>query len=138
RFTSQVLDSDYDGLFLYTYFENYTTRFEDEFGFNDPIVAEYQQRYGVDIRTEPFDRRTWGALRGEYVTEFLRQLHSSLQEHGRRLTVAVSAANPDRIQEFPLNSGRINSDLVIDWRSWVQRGLVDEIAIMGGSEAQSI
>jgi hypothetical protein len=93
-----VLDDGYDGLFLYTYFENFTTRFEHEFGFNAPIVAEYRRRYGVDIRTEPFDRRLWGELRGAYVTEFLRQLHGSLESQGKRLTVALSARNPDRIQ----------------------------------------
>ncbi len=138
RFTSEVLDGGYDGLFLYTYIENYSTRFEDEFGFNAPIVAEYRRRYGVDIRTEPFDRRLWGELRGEYVTGFLEQLHRSLQSHGRRLSVALSAKAPDRIQDHPLNSGRISSSIRLDWRTWVERGLVDEIAIMGGTDAEAI
>lgn len=138
RFTSEVVDGGYDGLFLYTYFENFATRFEDEFGFNPPIVAEYSRRYGVDIRTQPFDRTQWGELRGEYVTKFLEQLHASLTARGKTLTIAMSPRNPDRIQDFPLSQGRINSSIRLDWRSWVRRGVVDEIAIMGGTDVEAI
>jgi HEAT repeat protein len=138
RFTRNVIDGGYDGLFLYTYFENYSTRFEDEFGFNDPIVDEYRRRYGVDIRTAPFDRGRWGDLRGEYVTEFLRGLHETLAARGKKLTISLSANAPDRIQDWPMNQGRINSSIRLDWRTWVARGIVDEVAIMGGTDAAAI
>lgn len=138
RFTAQVVDGNYDGLFLYTYFENFSTRFEDEFGFNEPIVTEYARRYGVDIRKEPFDRQRWADLRGEYVTELLGELHRSLAARGKRLTVALTARNPDRIQDWPLNTGQINTMVRLDWRKWAQRGIVDEIAIMGGTDVEAI
>ena len=66
----------YDGVLFLTYAENYSTRFQDEFGYNEPVVAEFKRRTGVDLRTQAFSRSgsryDWYALRGEYVTAFFR------------------------------------------------------------------
>lgn len=131
---TSVKNGGYDGLLLYSYFENFGTRYQDEFGYNQPIVDEYKRRYGVDIRSQEFDRAKWADLRGEYATQFLRELKKALG--GIKLSVALSAKNPNTMQEFPLNDGRVNSSMTMDWRTWIRTGAIDEIAVMGGSVEQ--
>ena len=74
RLTKFVVDHDYDGMSFYTYVENLGLRYVDEFGYNQPIVDEFKKRYGVDIRTEDFDKEAWAKVRGEYITQFLCEL----------------------------------------------------------------
>ena len=129
-----VRSGSYDGLMLYSYFENFGTRYAEEFGFNQPIVDEYKRRYSVDIRNQKYDSQKWAALRGEYATLFLKELKKALQ--GKKLAVTLSALDPDRPQEFPMNSGRVNCAVQMDWKSWVKNRLVDEIIVMGGGDVK--
>ncbi|MFN7770130.1 MAG: hypothetical protein ACK5UC_23260, partial [Planctomycetaceae bacterium] len=64
----------YDGIAFLTYAENFSQRYEDEFGYSPPIVEEFQRQQGVDIRREEFDRDAWRRLRGSHVTAFLKLL----------------------------------------------------------------
>src|SRR5262249_36782477 len=90
------LDRDQlDGIMFYTYCETYAIRFEDEFGYGQPIVDEYKRRYGVDIRTEKFDRNLWRHLRGEYVTQYLRELKEALRARGKKLGCRLNANEPN-------------------------------------------
>jgi hypothetical protein len=89
-----TLDGGYDGIAFLSYAENYSLRYEDEFGFNAPVVDEFRGRYGVDIRREPFDRAAWARLRGEYVTAFLRELRAALHPAGKKIAVSVDGRDP--------------------------------------------
>ena len=39
----------YDGVAFLTYVENYSMRFQDEFGYNEPIVKELPLEYAVEM-----------------------------------------------------------------------------------------
>jgi HEAT repeat protein len=127
------LDRDHmDGITFFTYCENYGLRFEDEFGYNQPIVDEYKRRYGVDIRNQEFDRHLWRYLRGEYVTQFLRELKVALKQKGKKMGVRLNPREPhftDRwnVPLYFLTSGRI----YLDWEKWVREGIVDELIVSG-------
>ena len=107
------LDRDkLDGIAFFTYCENYGQRFEDEFGYNQPIVDEYKRRYGVDIRTQEFDKHLWYEIRGEYVTQFLRELRAALKAHGKKLGVRLNPREPNmpdrwNVPDYFLTPGRI-------------------------------
>ena len=96
----------YDGVLFLTYAENYSMRFQDEFGFNDPIVKEFERRTGVDLRSEPFtrigSRYDWYALRGEYVTQFLRELKGELAKDRTKLGLFVNPQQPHFTQPWNL------------------------------------
>jgi hypothetical protein len=94
RYLYHATKYDYDGIFFYTYVENWGARYRDEFGFNEPIVKEFKRRHGVDIRTEPFDKEAWYRLRGEYLTQFLRELHTALAAKGKKLSMALYSPTP--------------------------------------------
>lgn len=129
-----VVDTSYDGMVLLTYCENFSMRFEDEFGFSEPIVKEFKRRYGVDIRTQPFDKYAWYALRGEYVTEFMRELKAALAAHGKKLGLFVNPREPNypqpwNVPYYMLTAGRIYLDL----EGWIRDGIVDELIVYGGA-----
>jgi hypothetical protein len=90
-------------------------RFEDEFGYNQPIVDEYRSRYGVDIRTQEFDKNLWRYLRGEYVTQFLRELKAALKPYGRKLGMCLNPREPNypqpwNVSRYTITAGRIYMD----------------------------
>ncbi len=131
RYADAVVKGGYDGLMFYTYVEHCSITFEDEFGYNDPVVAEYKKRYGRDIRTEKFDKHAWYRLRGEYVTQFLRELRAELKPKGKKLGMAIDPQNLNNpapwlgIRRDFTPTGRIH----MDWQRWVREGIVDEIMV---------
>ena len=62
--TKHLVAGGYDGIAFLTYAENYSQRYEDEFGFSEPVVAEFQRRHGVDPRVQAFDKSALQRLRG--------------------------------------------------------------------------
>ncbi|MBI5687800.1 MAG: HEAT repeat domain-containing protein [Verrucomicrobia bacterium] len=135
----KFMDRDgYDGMAFLTYVENFSLRFPDEFGFNEPVVQEFKRRAGIDARTQPFGRNAtsydWQALRGESVTAYLRELKSELAKRGKKLGVCLNPNQP-RLPQFwtavgaTISAGHIQFDL----DTWVRDGVVDQLIVWGGS-----
>lgn len=125
-----VKGKGYDGLSFHLYNENQGPRFDDEFGFNEPIVEEYRKRYGVDILTEDYDKQKLADLRGEYLTQFFRELRAAFEPMNVKVSVMIDAKDPDVPQvwlAFPniLLSGRVR----VDWRTYALENLVDELFV---------
>jgi len=104
----------------------------DRYGFNEPVVRDMKRLYGVDILTDPrFDVDSpafdpldptvakWHDLRGGYVTQLLRDLREALNEVDPRIRIAMTLSG-EHVGP-PLGNWRL------DWRTWVDEGLVDEI-----------
>ncbi|NPV46530.1 MAG: hypothetical protein HPY69_06215 [Armatimonadetes bacterium] len=134
RYVRHTVQPGYDGIAFYTYVENMGMRYMDEFGFNEPIVAEFRRRYGVDIRTEPFDREAWNRLRGEYFTQFLRELHAALKPRGKKLTMLLRPDQPNLAQRWLAMPTDVlcQGGIHLDWEGWVKERLVDELYIYCG------
>jgi HEAT repeat protein len=127
----------YDGIIFLTYVENFGMRFQDEFGFNEPIVREFKRRTGVDLRTQPFtraaSRHDWYALRGEYLTLYLRELKQRLRGQGKQLGIFINPQEPYFTQPWPelmLTAGHIYCDL----ETWVRDGVVDQMVVYGSCQ----
>ena len=127
--TKYVVEGDYDGIAFLTYAENYSQRYEDEFGYNQPIVDEFKKRHGVDIRTEPFDKAAWSELRGEYLTQFFRELRASLAKHNKKIAVCVDGHNPHLPCVWNHNQVRTAGRIHLDLETWVREQLVDELNV---------
>ena len=104
----------------------------DQYGFNQPVVDEMKQRHGVDILTDPrFDAFSpdfkiddpmvehWRTLRGEHITQFYRELRTALRAVDPHIEIAVTLSG--EYAGPPLGNQRL------DWRTWVNEGLVDAI-----------
>ena len=109
-------------------------RHADQFGFNAPVVAEMKTRYGVDILTDRrFDDRhpqfdvhdpmleNWRKLRGDFLTQFYRELRAALNEIDPTIQIAVQIPG-DRV-------GTCLGNWHLDWRTWIDEGLVNEIVV---------
>ena len=137
-FVTHVLHhiKEYDGVLFYTYVENEGFRYPEEFGFNKPIVDEFKRRYGVDIRTQPFDKDAWYKLRGEYVTQLFRELHKELSARGKKLSIIVWGEQPS----IPMGWQRYTTwtsvgYIHMDVERWISEGIVDEIVVFHYNEA---
>ena len=114
---------EWDGLFVCLRTEARPADFADQFGFNEPVRRDYQERYGRDISTQDFDVQLWRDLLGEYLTEFLAELRAELP-HGTSL--AIGCARGDVIGP-PLGNA------TLQWPQWVENGLVDDLVIQQSS-----
>jgi len=104
----------------------------DQYGFNQIVVEQMKQKYDVDILTDPrFDVlnpnfeihdpmvENWRNLRGEHITQLYRDLRKALKEVDPSIQVGVTLSG-----EYvgpPVGNQRL------DWRTWVDEGLVDVI-----------
>jgi len=108
----------FDGVYISSRTHSPGPEFADQYGFNDPIVEEYKRRYGVDIRQRDFDLEKWRRLRGEYLTRFLRELRRAVGD--RKICMAIPRGD---------HIGPPFGNMYLDWRTWVAKGLVDELVI---------
>lgn len=129
-YADMVKGKGYEGLIFHLYNENQGPRFDDEFGFNEPIREAYRERYGVDILHEDYDKQKLSDLRGEYLTQFFRELRDALQPMGVKVGVMLDAKHPDEPQRwlaFP--DVRLSGRVTVDWRTYARERLVDELFV---------
>jgi hypothetical protein len=112
--------NNFDGVFLCTRSQCRPADYSEQFGFNKPVRNDYYNLYGYKIEKEDFDLNKWHSLLGNYFTIFLRELSFNLHEKG--LTLSIGIPRGDVIGP-PLG----NWDL--QWRIWVEEGLIDELII---------
>jgi hypothetical protein len=114
-----ILDKyDIDGVYVDTRTELMSPEHADYYGFNKPVVEEFQKRYGVNILEEDFDVELWRGLRGEHFTLFLKELAQVL--HGRGKALSLGTSRGDYIG-FPLGN------MKLEWRRWITEKIVDEL-----------
>jgi hypothetical protein len=105
----ELVRYEVDGIFVCFRSHSPMPAGENLYGYNEPVVREYKQRYGRDILKEEFDVHLWKKIQGEYVTGFLRRLNKEL--NGRDLTV-----NVDR--------GCLGGLIHTDWQTWAKEEIV--------------
>jgi hypothetical protein len=128
----------------------------DFFGFNDPVVAEFRRRYGVDLRAfadarlilddnhfcsgiefigGDFDRDAWHRLKGESLTRLLREVRNLV---GPDFPVWFCFVGPFETMTLPegappqayLPEGIHGfARFHIDWQTWLADKLVDTLVI---------
>ena len=115
-----VRDYDIDGFCMDTRTECISPLHADRFGFNEPIVEEYQRRYGVNILKSDFDLEAWRSLRGEYLTRFVREVRELTSKYGKKFTLLTQRGD---------HLGHPIGNVVVDWRAWIKEGLIDDLGI---------
>jgi HEAT repeat protein len=138
----ETLKAGYDGIVFLTYVENYSLRFQDEFGFSEPIVRDFERLHGVNLLKADFkrgaSREDWLRLRGSYVTAFLRELREALRQHGVKLGMIINSNEPRlpqswNVPELMLTAGSHHMDV----DTWVRDRLVDELIVYGNNSTTS-
>ena len=100
------------------------------YGFNEPVLAEYQRRYGVNPDVEPYDPELLADLRGDLYDEFLRATRERLSAAGMvlHLHVEVESFRPDA---SPSRDRTRPGNITFHWRRWLHTGLADETTLFG-------
>ena len=127
----------YDGVSFYTYVENTGTRFEHEFGFEQPVVDRFNEKYpDVDLRAgnlTPEQADYWYECRGHFTTQFLRELRKELQPRNKRIGMIMGAQELDLCQIWGDSPIRGTGKIKMDYRTWIKERLVDELWVNLGT-----
>lgn len=86
--------------------------------YEDPVVAGFKRRYGVDPRRVSEDDPRWWAYQASVVTAFVEQAKTALRL-GQRLSVIVPGNERDCLRWG------------LDVAEWIRRGLVDDVHVTG-------
>ena len=97
------------------------------YGFNEPVVEEFRSRYGVDVLTEPYDKEAFRKLQGEYLTQFMREVRSLLNDRGLPLQAHVNYFMERKIPGWNRNNLPVNFDY--EWRRWLREDIVDSVCL---------
>lgn len=127
-----VNQAGYDGVLFMTYQENFTNKYNNEFGYSAPVVNAYEQMYGVNILTNPnFNQQEWYDLRGSYTTTFLGQMESALSSDGKQLGMALGATNPSQGTYWDGETFADAGNMTMAWQTWAQQGDVNRLVVWG-------
>lgn len=131
REIEEVLEYDIDGLYLCTRSHakhSIPVLEEDFYGYNEPWVRKYKERYGIDVLTEDFDSGLLSQIRGESFTEFLRLAGERVRRKGIPLVVGLRKGKHEAMNMYPY------AKIFLDWRKWVKEGIVDEVSMCAGED----
>jgi HEAT repeats len=132
-----IVDTGYDGVMLINYAEDYTMRYDNQFGYNEPIIKEFIKRYKLDPRKEKFNRfaskQDWEKLKGEYITKLLKEFKTSLKKHDVKLGIMINPFEPNRSLAWNapqyMKTGFGNT--YFDLTKWVKEDIIDEFIVYG-------
>jgi len=141
RYAKHVIENGYDGINFYTYVENLGLRYLDEFGFEQPVVDEFNKRYpDVNLCKDTLtteQKKYWYDCRGKFVTQFLRELHAALAPKGKKISMILDSKEPDYVQPWWGHDIPGTGMIRMDWKTWVNEGIVDELWVqLGETEDQ--
>jgi hypothetical protein len=96
----------------------------NEYGFNEPLLEEYRQRYGVDALEDDAVLDRLPRLRGEHVTAFLRDTAAKVRRAGKKMQIHM---HHDAFRPNPSPRERYWSltNINYDWKAWLGEGLAD-------------
>jgi hypothetical protein len=123
RWIGLIAPTRFDGLFLCFRSQSRPADHADQFGFNEPVRADFYSRYGVDILRDEFDVQAWRDLLGEYITMLLVELRAELARQrlvDRRVGVGVPRGDA---------LGPPLGNTSVQWREWVRHGLIDHLVV---------
>lgn len=124
HFIDEYLDllhgTAFDGLFVCLRSQSKPPDDADQFGFNGPVLADYQSLTGREWDADGFDRGLWRHLLGGYLNRFLKELREETSQAGVRLGVGIPRGD---IIGPPLGNWPL------EWRRWVAEGTIDHLVI---------
>ena len=99
------------------------------YGFNAPLVAAYQAKYGVDITTQPVDPIKMMRLRGDFFMQFIEDAAALLHQNNLVLQLHFNdyLENPTLDPTFPGAGFWAAPKVVPDWQGMITNA--DEITI---------
>lgn len=97
---------------------------DDYYGFEQPVVDEYRQRFGVDIRqVEDFDKEAWHTIKGEFMNQLYRELAIVCHERGKELWVGLQLGQYTHLAADPYFGTNVVARYRNLWRPLADEGI---------------
>ncbi|MCC6422165.1 MAG: family 10 glycosylhydrolase [Phycisphaerales bacterium] len=135
----EILAYDIDGVFL-DWMRTGDIRNEPQatadgtadYGYEKPLVEAFEKQYGVKPTEVPNDDERWVRMRAEPQSLFMRAAHDLIKGKSRSLSISFMGHHPwsYRWKSPPHINGNLNG-LLLDVRSWAQKGWIDEAVAAG-------
>lgn len=103
----------------------------EEYGFNEPVIEEYQKRHGAGIPPEDFEADKLFEIEGDYYTQMLTEISEAVRADGRKL-MAMFEPLPELGLEYMPGQNAPWWDLGRkdwQWERWVEEDLVDGLMV---------
>lgn len=115
----EILSFGPDGVYVCTRTHSFYLNEDsgDEFGYEAPVREAYLERFGVDIRTEAFDKDIWRSVRTEGLLTFMREAATLAEANSAELLFGTKSSNLDRMG-WPYGNAQS------PWKQFVSEGLV--------------
>ncbi len=98
----------------------------DFYGFEQPIVDEYQRRYGVDLRTaQQFDHAAWDTIKGEAMNQLYRELARECHARGKELWIGLQLGEYTNLCADPYFGPHVVARYRNLWKALVDEGIAD-------------
>jgi hypothetical protein len=109
----------------------------DFYGYSQPIVEQFQKKYGVDIRVaKDFDKDAWHDLKGEAMVQLYRDLAKLCHGRGKQLWVGLQLGRYTQFAVDPHFSANVVARFTNHWKTLVDERIADAF-IVGDYEAAS-
>ena len=126
-----------DGLYLCTKSHSQHTepaREYDTYGYEAPVAEEFERRHSVDIRkADSFDKEAWHALKGEFFTQFLREVREVTSAAGQRLSLGAMMGKYHYFRAPTLRETHVLR-FENQWRTWAAENILDELIVGNGQK----
>jgi hypothetical protein len=99
------------------------------YGFNEPVIAAYRERYGKDPREsapDSLDELRFVQLKADFYTQFVREAAEVAHAAGKKIVVMTSEAIADPVRA---------TWMMVDAETMARERIVDELCIMGSPGA---
>lgn len=106
----------------------------DFYGYEQPVVDAFKERYGVDIQSaDDFDREAWHDLKGEFMVQLYRELAELCHGQGKELWVGLQLGRYTTFTVDPHFSTNAVVRYTNHWKTLVDEGIADAF-ILGDYE----
>ena len=106
-------------------------RHEDDFyGFEQPVVDEYQKRYGIDIRSDnSFDKDTWHTIKGDFMNLLYKELADVCHHTGKELWIGLQLGDYTNLSADPYFGTNVVARYKNLWKKLVDETIADAFIV---------
>ena len=122
----RILDTGVDGIDIRISHHGSIVDEPLAYGFNEPILAEFSQRFGAEPSHSYEDIRRLATIRGDHYTNFFRETSRKTRERGKKMQFHL---HTEAFHSKPVHGQVIGfpPNIFFDWKLWIDEGLADGI-----------
>jgi hypothetical protein len=120
---SDQLAAGVDGIRIRTYCHHNGPMHYLKFAFAQPVLETFRGLYGRDPEMRDDDYEKIRNIRGDAYTQFIAAASKLVHAKGKKFAVEIESG-----VETP-SSLNVRMQLPMQWRKWIEQGLVDEVSV---------